>query len=258
MKKHTHDGKYISWAVSFIIFIILVVLGSLIWRLVGVIKASTFDPKHQFIISATTTTNEPLIAVLSPDLHKATIIKIQGSTKDQFGILHDAVVQNPQPEQSDPQHFLQAITTHISSVQTTWIDKLRIGWFVKSLSSDAISVTTVEVPEDVDQLSKILAKSLTDAPIYQESQTITVINASGIAGLGSKLGAELNEIGANVIAVRTADTTQDHSTIQYNKISYTLERITKLTQIQSVQQVSGGISDITVIIGRDKIVSLSH
>jgi hypothetical protein len=103
----------------------------------------------------------------------------------------------------------------------------------------------------------VISLSLTDASVYQENQTIQVINAADVYGLGSRLATLITNIGGNVVLVSTSDETIQNSKIVYSgKESYTAKKISDYLGILTQQSDQRGVADVIITIGRDKAGSL--
>ncbi len=102
------------------------------------------------------------------------------------------------------------------------------------------------------QVDRTLEGIVTDPIIVKENDTVEIVNASGVDGLGNNYARLLTNIGVHVIRVRTAENTSPTSQILLQKQSADelVKRLLKLRNFTIMSQNnSGGLGNVTVIIG---------
>ncbi|KKQ29054.1 MAG: hypothetical protein US43_C0009G0001, partial [Candidatus Levybacteria bacterium GW2011_GWA1_37_16] len=96
-----------------------------------------------------------------------------------------------------------------------------------------------------------------DTSIEKDHQTIRIINGTEVIGLGNRLARLITNMGGDVIIVATSDSLIKKSSILYiDKKTYTVERLQKVLGYEVAKEENNAISDITIVIGEDKLNSL--
>lgn len=250
MRKHQSDsGQSIAWAIAFVCLLGLIFLGSCIWKAVMFVKNSTFDGKHQFNVQVDGKQGE--ILSFNPDTQTLIELDITNVSDTQLGkALAVPIDGHIRTSESDIQQLLFQTLVHGKSSLTP-LDNLRLWWFGRFLSSDAISDTSISFSDA--SLAKKIPKLFLDKTLYAEEKTIAIVNATGMSGYGNRLAKLFTNIGGNVVMVNTAGTLLDHSRIEYSgDRGYTVERIEKILRIHAMPaSISPAIADITITIGKD-------
>ena len=97
-------------------------------------------------------------------------------------------------------------------------------------------------------------KQVIDSFIENERQTIKIINGTGVSGLGSRLARFITNMGGNVIMVATENGKEKKSYISYiDKRTYTVKRLQKILGYEVVRNKDNTLSDVTIVIGEDKL-----
>ena len=120
------------------------------------------------------------------------------------------------------------------------------------------SAINVKIIEDTSGLvaEKSVGHLVSDAFIEKDKQTIQIINATNVSGLGNRLAKLVTNMGGDVIIVATGNIPRKKSVISYiDKKTYTVERLEKVLGYEVVKTTEDAISDITIVIGEDKINS---
>ncbi len=251
-KKSARSGKYIAWGIGFLSILVLIILCSFVWKFVVFLGQSAFDSAHQFTIGITG--KNPEIITFNPDESSVTVVSIsQKNVTDEAKTLSiplDGTIVGDS-SQSVKSLLLNALIHHSASFSP--IDICKLWLFVNGLPSDALIQTSL--PSDTTAAAAIVPKIFQDKSLYSEGKSITIVNATGVSGLGSQLAKLLTNIGANVIMVSTADTQVQKSSIQYSgSPSYTTDRLGRLLHLQPILLPnSSKISDITITIGKDTL-----
>ena len=118
-----------------------------------------------------------------------------------------------------------------------------------------INVKTVRGTSRLE-LDRTVDHLVSDAFIEKDKQTIQIINATNVSGLGNRLAKLVTNMGGDVIIVATENNLRKKSTISYiDKKTYTVERLQKVLGYEAVKDANNAVSDITIIIGEDKVNS---
>ncbi len=248
----TFGEKSLSIALFFILLVALLVGLSIALKIFLLFKAAKFDGEHQFILELHTPSQKQLLS-FSPDTNTISVLSLKDTPPMSFGkflgIPEDGVVTLSEP--SDSMYVLaQNLLFHPPShLPLNVIDRLRLFLFVNNLKPTNISESTWAKEEQDD---KKLSQLFTDHTAYTENLSISLINASGVSGLGNKAAQELSHIGLNVISVTSSQDSKEKSNIVYSgKEGYTTKRLMHILKIEAFPSPSAMVSDITVTLGKD-------
>lgn len=264
MKKKTGtSASNTKIVIVFFIFLAFVVGISLIFKVAAVIGAGQFDSSRRFTLTIANGRNIEVMS-LNPGSKNITVFKLNDGTKpaeagrlleipiDGF-ISQDSLDLNQKADAL----FIKAILNS-SKLKTnlTIVDLVRLAILAKTIPESSINVRIVGNAAGLE-LDKIVSRLVSDSFIEKDNQTIQIINGAGVGGLGNRLARLITNMGGDVIIVATSDSLRKDSMISYiDKKTYTIERLQKVLGYRAVKEVNNAISDITVIIGEDKINSI--
>lgn len=252
-------------AIVFLCAVILAVVISLLLHLINIYQKSFFDGQHQFVLGVDGGNPDSSdILIFSPDKPEVAILEFNGEHSARTvadtllvpldGVLRSGVFVN----QKNIEHFFRSNIFHSNNTSSvTGIDSIRLWWFVRALKQSQISVQAFKMPITEDDLQTIQPLFIDDR-LYQEGKTIEVMNASGKLGYGSRIGKTLSNIGLDVIAIGTADTRTNTTTIVYSgNITYTLSRLEHIFGVRAKpgSGVNPSIADILVTVGMDSPIN---
>lgn len=259
MKKKGQTVSNTKIAIVFFVFLALIVGISLIFKVIIIIRASQFDDSKRFTLSIANDRNIEVIS-LSPDSKDISVFKFKNAISpleagrsleipiDGF-IKHNSLDLN----QKINQLFINAIFNYKSlKTNLTIIDLLKLAMFTRTIPENSISVKIVGDTSG-SGLDQIVGHLVSDSFIEKDQQTIQITNATGVGGLGNRLARLITNMGGNVIIVATEDNLKKNSIILYiGKKTYTIERLQKVLGYE-VMKTNNAISDITIVIGEDKL-----
>lgn len=248
-------------AIVFFAFLALIAAISLSFKVIILVKDSQFDGSKRFTLSIT---NGKAIEVtsLSPSLKNITIFKLDNNIESAkagrlLEIPIDGFIESNSLELDQQLNSLFVKTIfgyNRLKTNLTIIDLLRIAMFVRTVPQSSIDVKTVGDVDSALELDEIVGRSVSDYFIEKDDQTIQIINGTEVAGLGNRLARLITNMGGDVIIVATDNSTKKKSLISYtDKKTYTVERLQKVLGYEAIRDASNAISDITIIIGEDKI-----
>lgn len=246
--------------VLFCCFVFLAIVVSIIVKIIILVRESTFDNHHQFIVEVREGNQKEKIIAFNPNTNTMAVLDVSG-VKNKSDIIGLQIPINAQLVLPDKARFsnvpslLFGMELHCQNAQCVHInsvDLFKLYLFAKSLHGNAIKTDQISLPASQTTLTTRIPALFTDTTIYKEAVSIAIVNASGQPGLGTMLSTLLTDIGCNVIAV-SSDNTQDNSTIQSTEInpSYTLYRVMQILHLQSQKMQKPGISDIIITIGKN-------
>lgn len=258
-----YEGKSLKTFFLYAIAVILVISIALAIKLFLVIRVSKFDGQHQFVIAVAEQGNIKEVISFDPTADTTSVLQLQGEplSINSFGrtlaILPNATVNFSQnvPLQEDATQPLWQMIIHynLTKKDFTFYDLGRLYLFSKSVPQVNRQERSLTLPADPDQIDKIISVLFADATIPEENLTVQIINATNTSGLGQRLERVLQDQGANIVAVTTAQSTLAHSTIQYfGDESYTVKKLASLLGFPISQLSSQTIADIVITIGQDQ------
>jgi hypothetical protein len=261
MKRKESASSNAKIAIVFFVFLAFIVGISLIFKLVILLKNGQFNDSRSFVISISNGKNIEVMS-LSPSLKKIAVFKFNNIVDHKeagrfLEIPIDGVIASISLDlnQKTNSLFLKAIATYNKlKTNLTIIDLLRIAIFARTIPESSIDTIVI----DAGRLGqdKILDNLINDPSIEKDHQTIQVINGTGVGGLGNRLARLITNIGGNVILVMTDNNQIKKSAITYiDKKTYTAERLRGILGYEVVRDPDNAMSDITIIIGEDRISS---
>lgn len=264
MKKKTHaeDSRSIKTFLIYAAIVFFFILLSLAIKVVFVFQQSKFDDKQSFNIAIIQNNTVKEIVGFNPSENTYSLLQLEGaplrpdSLGKMLGIIPDAQLQIPSDiaTDSDIAGTLQASLWHMSSIKTklTFFDVFRLLLFTKHVSTGNRMIETLKLPQDEAAVDSVVGELFLDHSISSENTSIQIINASDTPGIGKRLERVLVNMGANVVAVSTAQKKQSHSQIRYlGSETYTLNRIKKFLPFAVSKLHQETIANIVIIIGED-------
>ncbi|MBI5044513.1 MAG: LytR C-terminal domain-containing protein [Candidatus Levybacteria bacterium] len=263
MKRKAHVSDTFSSLKILKIFLILlgiIIAFSLIFRAISMIRESSFDGSNPYIL-AFSSSNTLDFVVASPHeqrLSRLIIKNVKNSVKtiEELGLPWDTFVRVDKPLSEDNGAsllFSNFKGLHQAGNHLTAYDFYRLGFAIKELSSKPVNKATIIYSEKEMVNDEIISKIFLDKTLLSEGKTITIVNASGVSGIGVKLEEVIAHLGGTVIAVENGEKILATSTINYSgEESYTLKRLSKLLDLTPKIHEGKGLSDILITLGKDK------
>lgn len=255
-------------AVVFILSVVFLMLISLTFKTVLLIKQSKYTDDYNFTIGILTPLNkdntEKKGEVISFDPLKQKITKLSFKEpikkQEQLASITrvpiDSIVEHKAFDRSnhDIASSLKKLLFNFGTLKTelTIIDAARLFLFAQTVPGQNLRNEEVSRFGSGVSLDSKAASLFTDSRITDEKVTIEIVNGTDVSGLGNKVARMILNIGGNIISVTTARKTVNTSTIQYSQKTYTFERLEKLFDFQAIQKKQTGISDIIITIGEDR------
>ncbi len=280
-KKKQGTGKKVLWAFLFSFFIFLVIAISFFVKLVGVFQAGLFDGEHRFTVLLRSEKESDKVALVSfsPRENRVVMLFISGKKEEInspgklswfLGVPIDGFIVYPfslQGQSSDQKtsQFLTNIFKNVvlyyslAKTNLTVLDAARIWLFVRNVPAHNISNATYQQflnPQKMqdETLDTFVSSLFADNVVTNEKVSIHIINASGVSGFGNQFARIISNSGGNVVAVTTGDSILPTSEIAFaNKETYTLKKLEKILQCKAIPVEKQTISDIVVILGKDKV-----
>ena len=263
MKKQEQAISNTKIAIMFFMILLFLVSLSLVFKMVLVVRAGQFDGSKRFNLTISDNKNLEVMS-LAPPAKTIAVFKLNkniGSYEagqllkvpiDGF-MLSNSLDLNQRADSL----FLKAIFNY-KTLQTnlTIIDLLKILIFSKTVMPSLINTKNISGDLTPSEIDKVVGQLVSDEFIEKDNQTIRIINGTDIGGLGNRLARLVTNMGGDVIIVATENSPKKASTISYiDQKTYTVERLQKVLGYPVVRQANNAISDITIIIGEDKVSS---
>lgn len=249
----------IKTAIIYLFLVCLIVIFSIILRLFFLILHASYDTQHQFIISIQDRSQKISLIVFNPDNHTIKTCKVDGVVSPKrlagdIGVPIDGSITNYPKDLSSVSSLMQFVLIHFDEFNPPGInlvDAFRLLLFSRSIKQSDIASISLHVPVSSDEQNQKLHYFFQDKTIFSEGLTISIVNATGQSGIGNKMGKLLQNIGANVIAVDTAESEQEETTISYSGFGgYTLKKIARILHKNPEKVAKTGFSDIIITIGK--------
>lgn len=263
MKKQKGSAlSNVKIAIVFFAFLIIIVAVSLIFKTIDVVMASKFEDSKRFTLSISDGKNLEVVS-LSPSSKNIEIFKLSGDIKPAevgrfLEIPIDGFISFPSLNLNQKiNSTLMSAILNCNKIKTnlTIIDFLKLMWLAKSIPESSVDI--IQVGNAAGEPDKIIGRLVTDDFIEKDNQTIQIINATSVNGLGSRLAKLISNMGGNVIFVMTENNQRKKSSITYiDKKTYTIEKLQKVLGYEVVKEPNNALSDITIIIGEDKLDAL--
>ena len=261
MQRQKTEAKNIKLAGLFVFLVGGLVIMSLMVKLFFTIADSHFDGTHKFNVVFASSKNINVVS-FSPSNNSLSILKIYGTTKPEdiskeLRVPIDGIINSKEPtsDRSIASTVFKAIFPLGNSYQKmTIVDLIRIFLFSRSVSENSIYIRELLPGLNSVQKSTLINLSFTDPSIYQENQSIEIINSTDISGLGARLAEVITNMGGDVILVSGASDVENKSKIVYDgNTTYTIRKLSGFLQIPLEKSDKKGIADVIIIIGKDSV-----
>lgn len=250
-------------ALVFFVFLVFFIGISLVFKLAAIIKAGQFDDSKRFTLTISNGRNIEVMS-LSPSSKNIAIFKLNNNIQpaeagklleipiDGF-ISHESLDLNRKVSPL----FTSAVFKYNSlKTSLTIIDLLKLAMLARNIPESSINVKIIEENLSGLALDKVVSRLVIDDLVEKDKQTIQIINGTDVSGFGNRLARLITNMGGNVIIVATSDSSRKKSLISYiDKKTYTVEKLQKVLGYEVVRETDNAISDITIVIGEDKINS---
>lgn len=258
-KKSSARRKSNALGLAFFVgsLVALLILAALVIKILLIFSHSKFDGKHQFVLEIREPSIERFV-VFNPDNASVRMLTVTGR-----------LTNNPLADLGIPVDGLLSVTHDIASPSDiTWylllhsdnandsltiVDAINLFVFVHTSDISAAPSQTVTLKEDPSTVDTAITKIFVDTTLYNQGESIAVVNGTTVSGLGSEVGRTLTHVGGNVISITTAVNPISSSSVGYTgKSTYTAQRLANILHLPLAHLSSQSISDITVTVGLDR------
>jgi len=257
------DSKNLRLAGLFLVLVLGLIVLSVFFKCLLIVKASRFDGSHNFIV-AFVGQNKTKVASFSPKNKSLSLLDVDVENVNDlvklFSIPVDATIVSEDLSMDDMPLILlkSAFSLGQQDKNLNTLDAFRLFFFSKTVSQTNIHQKKLLTRFSDVEKSTIISLALSDPAIYQESQSIQVINGAGIYGAGTRLAKLISNIGGNVILISTSDkAVKDSKITYYGNKTYTVKKLGDYLGFPVEETDKRGVADITIIIGKDKADSFN-
>jgi hypothetical protein len=249
-------------ALVFFAFLIFVVVVSLTIKVINVVKQGKLGDSERYTLCVASGKNTRVIS-LSSSSKDISIFKLNNDIKlPEVGRFLEIPIDGfisfkSQDLNLNTEALFTKALFDFKNVKTnlTIFDLLKLAISAKSIPENSVNTREIGNIKSSDA-DKIVGRMVIDDLMEKDYQTIQIINGTQVSGFGSRLARLITNMGGNVILVMTENSPRKKSVITYiDKRTYTVERLQKLLGYDVVKEPSNAMSDVTIIIGEDKINS---
>lgn len=259
-KKYKKKGN-MKLAGLFLLLVSGLVIFSVFFKIIFLIRDSKFDGSHKFniefiakekvsIVSFAPLNKSLTVLLVKDEADKDNLSKSLGIPIDGKVVVKDNLTKN-----NIPLVLLKSVLPvgNLSKGLTS-IDLIRLALFSRTVPDTSIYEKEISNKFNDAQKSTIISLSFLDPTIYEENQTIEIINSADVYGLGNRLATLISHMGGNVVLVSSGDKKEKTSKIVYSgEITYTVKKLSSYLNLVLEKADKKSIADVIIIIGTDKI-----
>lgn len=263
MPQKNKEGSNMKLAAIFVLLVLGLMILSVFFKLAFLIKNSKFDGTHKFNVLLITKNKQSVVS-FSPSNKSFTLLFINDKEAKEnlskfLGIPIDGKIISEDNLSKDNLLFvfLKSVFPLGNFVEDlTIIDLIRLSVFLRTVPEASIYEREISNKFSQAQKSTIISLSFTDPAIYEENQSIEIINAAKVYGAGGRLANLISHMGGNVVLITSADKQEKISKIIYSgKVTYTVKKLSSYLNFALEKKDKKSIVDVIIIIGTDKAES---
>ena len=264
MLKKKVGNNNIRLAGLFVVLVFGLIILSIFFKFLLLVKNSKFDGNHRFTVGFVTKTSSNIIS-FSPQNKSISLLKISGNIADKnlsrfLEIPVDVTIYNYNKfdnSKISPSLWKLFFDMGEHSNLNSY-DLLRLVLYTQTVSGSSIYEKNISANDSEEDKQVLVSSLFQDTTINQENVSVEIINATSIYGLGNRLADLITRIGGNVVLVSSSDSSSKYSKIFYSKNkTYTVEKLGSFLGIVPQKSNQSGIADVIIIIGQDKLGNLN-
>lgn len=258
-KKREFKKHNTKIAVFFVIFVLLIILGSIVFKTVKIIGESKFDGRNRFTIKVSNSKNLQILS-FSPSSDSISVLDLEGDVEElnlnkYLAIPTDGFIEADFLDLDDDlSSLMSSVFWRFGKAKTdlTIVDIFRLFLASNSVPLKNVLASEISISREIADADKIIDEMFVDKAIEEEDLSIEIINATPVTGLGSRLSRLIGNMGGKVVQVSTDNVYRKKSQILYDgdKI-YTPLKLQKVLGFDLDKKKRQYIGDITIIIGVD-------
>lgn len=254
--KKKEKSKSLNLGLYFGFFVFLIIAISLMFKTLDIIRKSKFDGNNRFTVAVLYKDSADLVSV-SPQTGTLTKLRIEGVSDPlslrSVAIPVDSYVKAESYHTPPPKLYFAKMILSKRSLKTdlsVW-DLLKLGVYSFGVNNEKVKEELSSVQKS-DHLSFLASSLFVDEAISSEKVSIQITNATQVSGLGNKIAKYLMNMGGSVVLVNSSKEIERESKIIYKGNSYTVRKISQILGLPREKKDMNSISDIIIIIGKDK------
>ncbi len=251
MKKKSaepQDSKSLKTFFLYSALVCILIFVALAIKAFFIIKASTFDGTHQFIIAVVNKDQVKEVIAFQPDPPSFARVAINGVLSQDalgstLGVIPDAYIIK-----SNDTSFLDNPSGRTKNM--TIVDMLRLVIISKQAAPQNKTQKEIKLPMEPIVSDRAISSVFKDEAVASENVSVQIINATQTPGIGKRLERVITNMGGNVVAISTAYRKETNSTIRYyGEKTYTLEKLGRIIGFPIEKLDQEAIADIVITIG---------
>jgi hypothetical protein len=257
IKRKKNGNSNLKLAGLFVVLVLGLIILSTLFKFFLIVKASKFDGTHNFIVSFVGAGKSRVVS-FSPQNKSLSILDVKNSRENPSKFLEVPVDGEIISKDLNKAKISSTLLKSLLSLgkplhNLTILDALRLFIFSETVSVNNIKERELSADLNDAQKSTLISLSFTDPSIYQENQTIEIINAADAYGIGGRLATLVTNIGGNVILVSTSDrVAQNSKIVYYGNKSYTVKKLSDYLDILAEKSDKRRVADVIITIGKDR------
>lgn len=247
--------------IGFIGLVFFIVLISFIFKVFWIVKESQYDGSNKFNLAVYDSRGTGVIS-FSPKEKSISILRLDKKYNNPATDLQIPIdgYKTVISKEFNYSNISSSLFTSVFSAQSrkgmTFLDLFRLALFSRTVSSNSIYERKLLKQHSQTEKSAILSLTFKDPSILTEGKSIEVVNATEIAGLGSRLASLVTNMGGNVVLVSTSEDKKNSKIIYFEKDGYTVKKFADYLGYPTEKGKSRGLADVIIIIGQDSLNKL--
>lgn len=257
-KKATQGNLGIAAGFSFIV--LGLIFFSFILRVLMLLGESKFDGVNSFTVVVDQEKAEQVVN-FSPKTQSISILNVKDREGQNLGTSLEIPIDGSfvSEELVNGKNLSSVLSKNIfnfeSQKELNFMDFLRLFLFTNTVKQNDVKEETISKESTMQELLEVTSSFFVDPVILEEKQSIEVINATDVPGLGNRLANLITNMGGNVILVSSGDKAQK-SEVLYIEKNYTAQRLAKVLGFKLTETKKKSIPDVIIVIGVDALRNL--
>lgn len=258
-KNKTNNKNSLAIAVYFGIGVGLIILISIIFKGIDLIRESKFDTRHRLSVAIVGGRGTHVLSI-SPSEGTMFRLDVDGLMDEaklrELSIPIDAYIkinEDYKMEDIDPKSEFSKVLLKMGKIKTdlSFVDLIRLAIYSGGINSDKVDEKSVK-SENIAEVDDIASVYFKDPKIFSEKINIEITNTTNVSGLGNKLAKYITNLGGIVILVNSSTKTIEKSKIIFRDESNTVKRLSKVLGIPLEKGEGSDLADVIIVIGEDK------
>ena len=257
MKKAKKENiKSINLALYFGLLVLLIIIISISFKTIDIIRKSEFDSKNRFTVAVLNGKNLDLISV-DPSIGQQTGIRVENAKSldsiDEFSIPVDVFVESDSDFSSESKSVFLKMLLNKRELKSSLnvLDLLKLSIYSFGVDGEKFSYQNIRFGDEA-KLNSLSSSEFIDETISQDKVNIQVTNSTEVGGLGNKIAKTITNLGGNVVLVNSSKDKVGDSVIYYKEKTYTVEKLSKVLDIKIEKNETNSIADIIIVLGEDQ------